>query len=148
MNATEWNPAVVVGLATPFLVLVGVLVKTGADWLVSKWANKHKSKELVISEKIANISETEAQTHQIQAIFEGFNTSLAVVSKRATDAENALAELRERSESALAELRGRVDKLEDEREEYLEERNLMIRHIVDLEQLVPSPPGPPDRPKW
>ena len=130
MNNIDWNPAAVLGLAAPFMVLIGVLAKVGADWLAQKWANKSKSKELIVSEKLANVSEQEAQTHQIQAIFEGFNTSLNVVSKRAEDAENA-----------VKELRTRVEKLEDE-------RDLLISHIVDLEQLVPSPPGPPARPKW
>lgn len=148
MNTNDWNPAAIIGLASPFLVLIGVLAKVGADWLAQKWSNKNKSKELVVSEKLADISEQEAQTHQIQAIFEGFNSSLAVVSKRATDAENALSEFRERSEQAVAKLTERVEKLEKEREEYLEERDLMVRHIVDLETLVPSPPGPPVRPKW
>lgn len=137
MNNTDWNPAAILGLASPFLVLIGVLSKTGADWIVSKWANKHKSKELVISEKVVNVSEQEAQTHQIQAIFEGFNASIAAASKRA-----------EAAEAAVAKLSERVTRLEDEREEYLEERDLMVRHIVDLELLVPSPPGPPVRPKW
>lgn len=137
MNSVDWNPTVVVGLATPFLVLLGVLIKTGLDWVIAKWNNKSKSKEIVVSEKLANVSEQEAQTHQIQAIFEGFNAAIAAASKRA-----------EAAEAAVAKVSERVTKLEEEREEYLEERDLLVRHIVDLEALVPSPPGPPARPKW
>jgi len=131
-------------LAAPFFVFLGV-VSTG---IVQRLRDKGQQKT---TEKSVAISETEAETHQFQAIIEGFERSLAAVSGRAETAEakaNA-AEIKASEANAKAEaaeekankLSRRVRSLEDERHE-------AITHVLLLEALIPYPPGPPERPAW
>lgn len=131
-------------LSAPILVLVGVVITGIVQFLTQKWRNRVEHRQTAVSE-------TEAQTHQFQAIIDGFTQSLAAVNSRATTAEAEAKAARTEASSAQVEgrrandraalLEGRVDQLEDE-------RTKMINHIIDLEALIPSPPGPPPRPSW
>lgn len=116
--------------AAPVLILIGVIVKGIWDFVGQRMATR-------VSNKQVTVSETEAQTHQFQAIIDGFTQSLAAVNQRATTAEDQSARANNRADS----LENRVDQLEDE-------RVLIIDHLNAVEALVPHPPGPPPRPPW
>ena len=124
-------------LASPFLVLLGVLVKAIFDRYSSSESNK-------VSMKEAEITEMEAETHQFTAVIDGFSKALEAVNKRAADAEAAAKEAKAEAKEAKEEsdgLAARVKTLEDERQD-------AIMHVGKLEGMVPNPPGPPDRPVW
>lgn len=127
----------VIFLAAPFLVFLGV-ISTG---IFQRARDKGQQKT---SEKTVAVSETEAETHQFQAIVDGFERSLKVVSERAEKAEQKAdaAELKaDGAEQKANKLSHRVRSLEDERHQ-------AITHVLLLEALIPYPPGPPERPLW
>lgn len=126
-----------IALAAPFFVLVGVVV-TG---IVQRLNGKHTAN---VAEAGVAVSETEAETHQFQAIIDGFEKSLKAVSERAESAEkkaNAAETKADAAEQKANELSQRVRSLEDERHD-------AITHVLLLEALIPYPPGPPARPAW
>lgn len=45
-------------------------------------------------------------------------------------------------------LERRIETLEAENEGLKKERAEIVQHVLDLERLVPIPPGPPPRPHW
>jgi hypothetical protein len=134
----------VVFLASPFLVFIGVVISAIVQRLRDKDARG-------VSEAGVSVSETEAETHQFQAIIEGFSKTLEAVSKRAESAESKAASAEAKADAAdekaneaetkANELSRRVRSLEDE-------RNSSVSHIIMLESLIPYPPGPPERPYW
>lgn len=124
-------------LASPFLVLIGVALTA----LVAHLRDRGQQK---VAEKNSDVSETEAETHRFQAIFDGFSQSLAAVSQRAEAAEKKagaaeLVAVEAKAETEL--LKERVKILESERHD-------AIDHVILLETLIPFPPGPPPRPIW
>lgn len=124
-------------LASPFLVLIGVIVTV----IVQRLRDRGQQK---VAEATVNVSETEAETNQFQAIIDGFSKSLDAVSKRADTAEKKADEAEKKADEAKGEaekLGKRVKILEDERRDALD-------HVVLLEGLIPYPPGPPPRPFW
>lgn len=124
-------------LAVPFFVLLGVIAKGIYDTAAAKMSSKVQSKQVQVSEK-------EAETHQWQAIVDGFTASLAAVNVRAEGAEREARDAK--AEAAVSS--GKINLL-DQRVNALEgERREMLNHIIALEHLVPYPPGPPKRPVW
>lgn len=124
-------------LAAPFLVLIGVVTTAVVQRLNGKSTHN-------VAQAGVAVSETEAETHQFQAIIDGFTQSLAAVSKRAESAESQSEIAKataEAAESKANELSQRVRSLEDERHD-------AITHVLLLEALIPYPPGPPSRPAW
>lgn len=124
-------------LAAPFLVLIGVVTTAIVQRLNGKGTQN-------IAQAGVAVSETEAETHQFQAIIDGFEKSLKVVSERAESAEKKAdaAEVKAgEAERKANELSQRVRSLEDERHD-------AITHVLLLEALIPYPPGPPARPAW
>lgn len=124
-------------LAVPFFVLLGVIVKGIYDWVVARMNNRVQNKQVQVSEK-------EAETHQWQAIVDGFTASLAAVNVRAENAEREAKDAKAEAATStgkIALLDSRVGVLETEKRE-------MLNHIIALEHLVPYPPGPPKRPVW
>lgn len=117
-------------LASPFFLLLGVII-TG---IIQRKRDKGQQQ---VAEGGVSVSEKEADTHQFQAIIEGFEKSLKVVSDRATSAE-AKADAAEEKADILSH---RVRSLEDERHQ-------AMTHLLLLEALIPYPPGPPERPLW
>lgn len=135
------SPEMIQLLALPFFTVIGVLIKSLWDWLTARMTNR-------VSTKQVQISETEANTRQFQAIVEGFTQSLAAVSARAQSAEERAGKAEASSKLAndrAETLEGRLDDVEREREH---ERAELINHLNKVELLVPNPPGPPPRPPW
>jgi hypothetical protein len=95
----------------------------------------HRNKQTTVA--TVGVSEKEAHTHEIAMIIDGFTESLAAVRSelKATTEKNVVIE---KKYDALAE---RFDRAEHREQ-------LMRRHIVALEELIPNPPGPPARPDW
>lgn len=127
----------IVFLAAPFLVLIGVVINGIIQRLNGKGTQG-------VAEAGVAVSETEAETHQFQAIIDGFSKSLDAVSKRAESAEKKAAAAEEKADAAelkANELSQRVRSLEDERHD-------AITHVLLLEAMIPYPPGPPARPAW
>lgn len=114
-------------LLAPLLIFAGVVVKGLWDFFAAKLQSRVGTKQVAVSEK-------EANTHQFQAIVEGFTHSLAAVREEA-----------ERANSRADTLEGRLDTVERER---AQEHNEIIQHLSQIEALVPNPPGPPPRPAW
>lgn len=124
-------------LAAPFFVLIGVVI-TG---IIQRLRDKGTQG---VAEAGVSVSETEAETHQFQAIIEGFRESLKAVSDRATTAETKATAAETKAteaEEKANNLSRRVRSLEDERHQ-------AITHVLLLEALIPYPPGPPERPLW
>jgi outer membrane murein-binding lipoprotein Lpp len=108
-------------LVAPFLVLVGVIVKGVIDWISARLNSK-------TGEHAVRVSEREAQTHEFEAIVEGFVASLNVTREQAA-----------RAEDRVMRLESRVTVLEGD-------KSAMLDHISLLESMIPNPPGPPKRP--
>lgn len=124
-------------LSAPILVLAGVVITGIIQFFTQKWRNRVEHRQTAVSE-------TEAQTHQFQAIIDGFTASLAAVNARATLAEAEAKEGRveaKRANDRADLVESRLNKLEDE-------RSAIIAHVLTLEQGYPNPPGPPPRPHW
>lgn len=124
-------------LAAPFFILIGVVI-TG---IVQRLRDKGTQK---VAEGGVSVSETEAETHQFQAIIDGFTKSLEVVSARAESAEKKATAAESKAteaEDKANELSQRVRSLENERHD-------AISHVLLLEAMIPYPPGPPTRPLW
>lgn len=124
-------------LAAPFFVLIGVVI-TG---IIQRLRDKGTQG---VAEAGVAVSETEAETHQFQAIIDGFTKSLDAVEKRAVSAETKAVAAETKAGSAeekANKLSRRVRSLEDERHQ-------AITHVLLLEALIPYPPGPPQRPIW
>lgn len=119
------------------VVLLGIIIKAVWDLIFHKMNNK-------VAHKQVSVSETEAQTHQFQAIIDGFTQSLAVVSNRATTAEESARHATEEAKRANA----RADELEQRLDESEARELQMLDHLKAVEDLVPNPPGPPARPAW
>lgn len=140
----EWPVGLLlVFLASPFLVLIGVII-TVITQRIRDRGNQS------VAEANVNISETEAETHQFQVIFDGFSKSLEAVSKRADSAELKAdkAELKaDKAEAQANEAKVEAEKLEKRVKALETESQDAIDHIVLLEGLIP-PPGPPERPFW
>lgn len=133
MESFSWISA----LAVPFFVLLGVIAKGGYDWASARLNSRVQDKQVLVSEK-------EAETHQWQAIVDGFTASLAAVNTRAESAEREAKDAKTESAAStikISAMETRVNALEHERLE-------MLNHIIALEHLVPYPPGPPARPVW
>ena len=125
--------------------LSGIIIALVADHRSKR--NLHATNQVEL--KTIEVCEKEAHTHEIAVIIEGFTTSLE---NMRTDLQDTRAELTATKTELTAtreELRRtREDhsKLRDRVDQSDIERDLMIRHITDLEALVPNPPGPPTRP--
>lgn len=130
-------PELVQFLSLPFFATVGVFCKVAWDAIASKRSHKVSTQQVSISEK-------EANTHQFQAIVEGFTQSMAVISNRATVAEAQAQKATEQAERA----NNRAEALENRLDVMERERTDIIAHLGVVELMVPNPPGPPPRPPW
>ena len=131
-------------ISSPFLILIGVII----NGIVQR---KNAKGQQQTADKGVGVSEKEADTHQFQAIVDGFKVSLEAVERRASSAESRAKEAGDKADEAdtkagaaedkANKLSRRVRSLEDERHE-------AIMHVLLLEAMIPFPPGPPERPSW
>jgi hypothetical protein len=116
--------------------LIGVFALIGVIYQANK--ARDTGKETV------EVSERDVQTKAFTALTEMFTVGLNEVRLELASAkQDAINEKAARGvlETKVSNNLERITLLEDERSELKE-------HIIVLEGLVPSPPGPPPRPKW
>jgi hypothetical protein len=97
------------------------------------------------------VDEKEAHNHEVAIIIEGFTSSLQNLRAEISDTRLQLAEAREmqrQDREARIKLENEVYELKAHQRQDLRDKAEMMRHILDLEKLVPTPPGPPTRPQW
>lgn len=130
---------------------VGTIVlswKSIKEWFQAKWARSHTDETIDVEKAKVRVTEKEAETHEIQVLFDGYTSLLNAATQSADDAKAEVREMREQMKDMKAEFRdahqetrSRLDKVERINGE-------MQRHIDVLEQGYPNPPGPPARPHW
>lgn len=135
----EGSPTVVLllFLAAPFFVLLGVVI-TG---IVQRLRDKGSQG---VAEAGVAVSETEAETHQFQAIIDGFEKSLKAVSERAASAESKA----EKADTKAGEAEDKANKLSRRVRALEDQQHDAIDHVILLESMIAYPPGPPARPAW
>lgn len=94
--------------------------------------------------RAVEVDEKDAHTREIAVMIEGFTASL---SNLRTDLE-ATRERLATAEDELGQTRGEVGELRKRIEKGDRERDELVAHIIELEKMVPYPPGPPTRPIW
>lgn len=131
---------------------VGLIVAFGKfvrESIQVRWDNRHQNDSVGVELKKVAVSERDAQTHEMTAIFEGFTLSLAAVSQRAQNAETSAAAAHDRATKAEEKAEAsekRADEQDKRIDQVQRERSILVDHIIALEKMVPNPPGPPTRP--
>jgi chromosome segregation ATPase len=97
-----------------------------------------------IADKGVRVTERDSHTREIAMIIDGFTESLASVREELKDTRSRYDGLTLR----YSELAAKHEILAKKVETSEAQRAEMIAHIVELEAIVPNPPGPPTRPNW
>jgi len=113
--------------------LLGVLGFLASLITIFRQARKDKSDN--------SVNKQEANTHEFDAMRQGFVDQMAELRKQLSDARDEAREDREEAARKHTELADRVHTLETERHE-------ILQHVKLLENLIPDPPGVPMRPQW
>lgn len=144
----SWNIlntiAVISAIAAP---LSGVVVAI----IVNRRTKQERADGSTTAMKSVQVNEKEAHTHEIAVMIEGFSTSLENMRLDLADARAQSAAAHAEAASAkqeAASARAELSELRIQIQWYVADRLEMIRHIVHLEDLIPTPPGPPTRPTW
>lgn len=110
---------------------LGALAVVASAW----WTRRTGRETVAVNEKDAG---TRAVAQVIEALTEGLNElRLELKEEKSANAE---------SRKEVRELHAQVGELRNEREQMKNERFEMIEHIEYLESIIPTPPGPPERP--
>lgn len=125
------------GILAPFL---GV----GAGILASWFSRRTGREQVTVSAAAVKVDEKEAHTAEIAMIIDGFSASLKQAQQDLTAARSDL----ERARDELKTARLDNDDLRRRVVAYGRQLTEMLFHIINLEQMVPNPPGPPTRPDW
>lgn len=128
-------------LATYIIAIAGPMSGILIAAIANHRSKKQWAKENQVAITQANVSEKDAHTREIAMILDGYTKVNQALN---TSLERALDTSQECSDKYDA-LEARFD---EERELNKHRQREMIDHIMRLEALVPSPPGPPDRPEW
>ena len=131
----------VVAVGTPLSGIVVALV-------ANTRSRRHVTREQVLATAGVKIDEKDAHTREIAVILDGY-----------TAVNQAQLRALERAEASADNCNKRYDTLETkydllvQRFEVAEEQNeervrVLVQHVVALEAMVPTPPGPPERPAW
>lgn len=147
-SATTWNVLSVIGIVSAVAAPIsGVVVAI----IVNRRTKQERADGTTTAMRAVSVDEKEAHTHEIAVMIEGFATSLenmrldlAEARAQSASAHAEAASARQEAASARAEL----SELKIQLQWYVADRLEMIRHIVHLEDLIPTPPGPPTRPTW
>lgn len=117
--------------------LSGILIAV----ISNRRSNRVVSTEQTVAKASVRVDEKDAHTREIAVILDGY-----------TAVNSALNKSLERAETGLSDCGQKYDALEHRFEEYEASarrmQNEMISHIRNLEDLIPTPPGPPERPAW
>lgn len=123
------------------IAIAGPLSGIAVAAISNQRSKRQWSRDQQVAAANVNVSEKDAHTREIAVILDGY-----------TKVNQALNTNLERAEKASTECSEKYDALErrfDEAERLNYARRMeLIDHIRRLEDLVPSPPGPPERPKW
>jgi septal ring factor EnvC (AmiA/AmiB activator) len=114
------------------------------------WARSRRDTDATtaVAEKGVRVDERQAHTAEVAMIIDGFTESLAAVRSELKDARTELSDARDELKDAAAKYDGLRQEHDALKEQVDMERAAMITHIEALENLIPNPPGPPERPKW
>lgn len=137
---TDQIVQLIVGLGLP---ISGIFVA----WIANR---RSRNETPAQTHTIANtkVTETDAHTRELTGIVDGFslaNRAAERMTERALRAASDCDEKYQRLEERFEASEQRYEK--DERARRAE-RQEMIDHIRALEDLIPTPPGPPERPAW
>lgn len=132
---------IIVAVGSPLSGIVVALIANSRS-------RRQTTREQVIATAGVRIDEKDAHTREIAVILEGY-----------TAVNNATVKALERAEMSASNCNEKYDVLSDkydalsdrfEKYEELSEARLreLAQHVIVLEDMVPSPPGPPDRPAW
>lgn len=134
--------AIWVTVAASITATLAVFGRGIKDWFATRYQKMHNKETVSVELKKVQVTEKEAQTHEIAVILEGFTAVTAASTLRAENAEKSAALAHERVEKVEA----RAEKVESRLSKVERIKDEMIDHIKVLEQMVPNPPGPPTRP--
>lgn len=135
----------IVGVAAAILAPFGSIL---ASVLTYRTMRKRDDAAAGTADRQVDVSEKDAHTKELEMLFSAFGASQESLSNelaRVVKAQEAQNEKHAALERKHEELKGQHEKF---REQHYREREEMIDHIIDLERLVPNPPGPPTRPAW
>lgn len=111
-------------------------------------SKKQVGEEQTVARAAVRVDEKDAHTREIAVILDGYTAVNTALNKSLERAETGLTDCSEKYDA----LERRFEESEQrarERERYEAALRLdLIEHIQALEALVPSPPGPPERPTW
>lgn len=93
------------------------------------------------ADSAVGVQQQQADTTEFSAIVEGFKLSLAETRQSLNDVRTKATEDRERSAEDIRKLSQRID-AQNRREDSI------LAHMTVIENLIPFPPGPPQRPVW
>lgn len=96
------------------------------------------------ADRQVEVSEKDSHTKEVEMIFSGFTSTL----KSQGEQLARLTQEQKESSQKYDDLYEKYETLCEENREFRTQRDEMIEHIIDLERLVPNPPGPPLRPTW
>lgn len=114
--------------------------------IIIAWMGARRSKRQVAAEnqtatRTVAVTERDAHTREISAIIDGYTAVNKATTEALTRAENASSTCAEKYDALEARFE------EAERQRRIERRET-IEHWEALERLIPTPPGPPERPAW
>lgn len=132
---------------TPEQIMAAAIAIAGpvSGFLIAVIANRRSKQQLDKEQSVAvatvTVSEKDAHTREIAVILDGYT--------KVNQALNSSLERVTKSSEECSEKYDALEKRFDEAERVNAVRRYeLIDHIRRLEELVPSPPGPPERPKW
>lgn len=135
----------IIGVLAAILAPIGAIV---GSILTYRTMRKRDDAAAGTADRQVDVSEKDAHTRELEMLFSAFGAS----QKSLSDELARVVENQKVQNAKHTELDRKHETLKKEYEEFREqhyrEREEMIDHIVDLERLVPNPPGPPTRPSW
>lgn len=103
------------------------------------------------ADRQVNISEKDSHTKEVEMIFSGFSSTLKAQGEqlaRLTQEQKESGQKYDELSDKYDDLSKKYEILSEENRVFRVQRDEMLEHILDLERLVPNPPGPPLRPTW
>lgn len=134
--------------AGSFIAAIVATWKPIAEWVQSRWNKRHDDRTIDVELAKVKVSEKEAENHEVQVLFAGYDALLAASDKRAESAEKSAQAAHDRIEQMRIEANDRMTAMEMRMSRSENINYEMTQHIRLLESMVPTPPGPPARPDW
>lgn len=133
------------GVAAAILTPLGSIL---ASILTVRAMRKRDDAAAGTADRQVDVSEKDAHTKELEMLFSAFGASQESLSNELARVVKTQEALNEKHAALEKKHEALKEEHEQFREQHYREREEMIDHIVDLERLVPNPPGPPSRPSW